>query len=196
MTKTATRTTSRAGTSTATPTIRRPTTPSTGMPTESRGRLSGPPTTTSRTWASAPAAAGVAALVSSAGRDAAGAHQISEPLDANEIFQVTRATASPIESTPCATCFPGLAGAEWNIQYGYGRPNVYRAMKAVHEGNIPPTADITAPEWYDEVDPTQQATVALKADVAARRSPSYEWKLQYAAGVEPADNEFKTVAFD
>src|SRR5207248_353183 len=52
-----------------------------------------------------------------------------------------------------------------------------------------------APEWYGEVDPTQQSTVALEATVAAKRSPSYEWKLQYAAGVEPADNEFKTVAF-
>src|SRR5207244_5411556 len=61
-----------------------------------------------------PTTAGVAALVASAGMDAAAAHQISEPLDANEILQVTRATASPIESTPCATCFPGLAGAEWN----------------------------------------------------------------------------------
>src|SRR5207245_919556 len=59
----------------------------------------------------------------------------------------------------------------------------------------PPTADITAPEWYAEVDPTQQSTVSLAADVAAKRSPSYEWRLQYAPGVEPADSEFKTVAF-
>ncbi|TMK99729.1 MAG: hypothetical protein E6G34_04185 [Actinobacteria bacterium] len=153
------------------------------------------PTGDGSTSTAIPTTAGVAALVSSAGQDAAAAHEISEPLDANEVFQVTRATASPIESTPCATCFPGLAGAEWNIQYGYGRPNVYQAMKAVHEGKIPPTADITAPEWYDEVDPTLQSTAALKANVAAKRSPSYQWKLQYAPGVEPADNEFKTVAF-
>ena len=146
------------------------------------------------TSAAIPTTAGVAALVSSAGQDAAAAHQISEPLDANEILQVTRATASKIEPTPCPTCFPGLSGAEWNIQYGYGRPNVYRADKAVHEGDIPPTADITAPEWYDEVDPTNQSTVSLSAAVAAKRSPSYGWELQYATGPQPADADFKTIA--
>jgi hypothetical protein len=142
-----------------------------------------------------PTTAGVAALVSSAGEDTAAAKQISGPLDANEIFQVTRATTSPIQTTPCPTCFPGLAGAEWNVQYGYGRPNVFKAMQAVHEGTIPPTADVTAPEWYSQIDPTKQSTVAVTADVAAKRSPSYGWKLQYAPGVEPADSQFKTIAF-
>src|SRR6202022_443177 len=142
-----------------------------------------------------PTTAGVAALVASAGQDAASEHVITEPLDANEVFQVTRATVSPIESTPCTECFPGLAGAEWNIQYGYGRPNVYKAMKAVHEANIPPEANITAPEWYSQVDPTQQSTETVTAEVSAKRSSSYEWKLQYAPSVQPTDGEFKTIAF-
>jgi hypothetical protein len=153
------------------------------------------PTTDGSTSTGIPTTAGVAALVASAGEDAAAAHQISERLDANEVFQVTRATASPIESTPCTGCFPGLAGAEWNIQYGYGRPNVYEAMKAVHEGNVPPAASITAPEWYSEADPAQQSSETLSAEVSAKRSTSYTWQLQYAPGVEPADDEFKTVAF-
>jgi len=152
------------------------------------------PTGDGSTSAGTPTTAGVAALVASAGEDAASEKQIAEPLDANEVFQVTRASASGIESTPCPTCFPGLANAEWNLQYGYGRPNVYKAMKAVHEGDIPPTADITAPEWYDEVDPTQQSTVPVSADVAAKRSSSYGWELQYAAGPEPADDDFHTFA--
>jgi len=98
------------------------------------------PTGDGSTSAGTPTTAGVAALVASAGEDAASEKQIAEPLDANEVFQVTRASVSGIESTPCPTCFPGLANAEWNLQYGYGRPNVYKAMKAVHEGDIPPTA--------------------------------------------------------
>src|SRR5205807_6244774 len=122
-----------------------------------------------------PTTAGVAALVSSAGEDAAAEHKISEPLSANEVFQVTRSTVGRIEETPCTNCFPGLAGVEWNIQYGYGRPNVYKAMKAVHEGTIPPEAGITAPEWYSEVDPTQQSTETVSAEVAARRAASYSW---------------------
>jgi hypothetical protein len=152
------------------------------------------PTTDGSTSTAIPTTAGVAALVASAGEDAAAAKQISEPLSANEVFQVTRATASPIQTTPCPTCFPGLTGAEWNIQYGYGRPNLFNAMQAVHTDNIPPTADITAPEWYDEVDPTQQSTVAVTADIAAKRSPSYSWQLQYGVGPQPTDGEFHTIA--
>jgi Subtilase family/FG-GAP-like repeat len=152
------------------------------------------PTTDGSTSTAIPTTAGVAALVASAGEDAAAAKQITGPLDANEVFQATRASASPIQATPCPTCFPGLAGAEWNLQYGYGRPNLFKAMQAVHEGNIPPTANITAPEWYDQVDPTQQSTVPVTADVAAKRSPSYSWQLQYAAGPQPTDTEFHTIA--
>jgi hypothetical protein len=152
------------------------------------------PTGDGSTSAATPTTAGVAALVASSGEDATAQKQISQPLDANEVFQVTRANSSSIESTPCPTCFPGLANAEWNLQYGYGRPNVFKAMKAVHEGDIPPTADITAPEWYDQVDPTQQSTVPVNADVAAARSPSYSWELQYAAGPEPANTDFHTFA--
>ena len=85
------------------------------------------PTTDGSTSTAIPTTAGVAALVASAGEDAAAAKQIAEPLDANEVFQVTRSTVGRIEETPCTNCFPGLAGAEWNIQYGYGRPNVYKA---------------------------------------------------------------------
>jgi hypothetical protein len=153
------------------------------------------PTGDGSTSTAIPTTAGVAALVASAGVDAAAAHQIAQPLDANEVFQVTHASTSRIEETPCPGCFPGLAGAEWNIQYGYGRPNVYKAMKAVHEGNIPPGASLSGPDWYSEVDPTQQSTQTVSAEVSAKRSTSYQWKLQYAPGVEPADSEFKTVAF-
>jgi hypothetical protein len=153
------------------------------------------PTGDGSTSTAIPTTAGVAALVASAGIDAAKERQISEPLDANEVFQVTRASSSRIEGEPCPGCFPGLAGAEWNIQYGYGRPNVYNAMKAAHEGSIPPDASIAGPEWYSQVDPTQQSTETVSAEVSAKRAASYQWKLQYAPGVEPADNEFKTVAF-
>jgi Subtilase family len=140
-----------------------------------------------------PTTAGVAALVSSAGQDAASEKLISEPLSANEVFQVTRAATSRIDETPCTNCFPGLKGAEWNIQYGYGRPNVYEAMKAVHEGDIPPEASIAGPEWYSEVDPTQQTTETLSAEVSAKRSSAYAWKLQYSPSVEPLDGEWKTI---
>jgi len=141
-----------------------------------------------------PTQAGVAAMVISAGLDAAAAHQISTPLNANEVEQVVRATASPINYTPCPTCFPGLPGAEFNIQYGYGRPNLFKAMQAVHGGLIPPTADIQAPEWYSEIDPTETRFLPVQAAVAARRSRSYSWQLQYGLGPQPLNAAFTTIA--
>jgi hypothetical protein len=141
-----------------------------------------------------PSMAGVAAMVVSAGLDAAQAHQIKEPLNANEVEQVVRATASPINYTPCSGCFPGLPGAEFNIQYGYGRPNLFLAMQAVHNGKIPPTADIDSPNWYDEIDPTVTNSLPVKITVGARRAHSFTWQLQFGLGPQPLDNAFTIIA--
>ena len=141
-----------------------------------------------------PTMAGVAAMVVSAGLDAADAHQIKEPLNANEVEQVVRSTASPINFTPCTGCFPGLPGAEFNIQYGYGRPNVFLAMQAVHNAMIPPTADIDTPNWYHEIDPTVTTSVPVEITVGARRAHSFTWQLQYGLGPQPLDSAFTTIA--
>ncbi len=143
---------------------------------------------------STPITGGVAALVASAGMDAAAAGQIVSPLNAGEILQVVRSTVSPVTGTPCVGCFPGRPGATWNLQYGYGRPNVYAAMKAVHDGAIPPTADVRAPDWYREYDPTRDRTVPIAAKVAAPRSGGYRWAIQAAAGAQPREDEFRDVA--
>jgi len=129
---------------------------------------------------SVPITAGVAALV----------HSVRGDLSADEVFQVVRATSSPIDETPCAGCFPAAPG--WDVQYGYGRPNLYEAMKAVKEGNIPPTADFVAPDWYRQYDPKREPAVPLTFKAQARRSSSFRWELQYGLGPQPA--EFTTIA--
>jgi hypothetical protein len=130
---------------------------------------------------STPIQAGVAAMVHSAGL------QFGRPLDADEVRQVVRATASFIGPLPCPTCFQGAGDREFNIQYGYGRPNVAKAMEAVRDGAIPPTADIRTPDWYDEFDPTRSGAVDITAAVAAKRSSGYRWEIQIAPGPEPRD---------
>ena len=141
-----------------------------------------------------PTQAGVAALVASEGLNAVDAGVLSSQLNADEIKQVVRATSTYI-ATPgplCLTCFQGVAGATFNIQYGYGRPNVFAADKAVAQGHIPPTAAIAGPDWYQEVDPTKQSTLKVSADVAALRSKTgaYTWDLQYGLGPEPTEADF------
>jgi hypothetical protein len=141
-----------------------------------------------------PTQAGVAALVVSEGLNAADAHLISGPLNADEVKQVVRATASNIDSASLA--FPGVPGATFNVFYGYGRPNVLKATQAVHDGKIPPTADIRTPDWYQDVDPTKQGTLHVAADIAALRAAggAYTWQLQYATGAQPLESDFRTFA--
>jgi hypothetical protein len=136
-----------------------------------------------------PTQAGVAALVKSSGV------AVGRELDADEVKQVVRATASDIAETPpseVAEPFPAQPG--FDIQYGYGRPNVAKAVAAVHAGEVPPTADIEKPRWYQYVDPTRQRTVRVEADVAARRSSGYTYEVQVGLGPQPLEEEFTTVA--
>src|SRR3981189_2948536 len=51
--------------------------------------------------------------------------------------------------------------------FGYGRIDAYKAVEAAAQGRIPPEADITSPEWFQQLDPAQ-ASFALKGYVAAR----------------------------
>jgi hypothetical protein len=136
---------------------------------------------------STPIEGGVAALVYSAGVEAVQRGVLSRGLDADEVKQVVRATVSDVAETPPSTAgrpFPALPG--FDIQYGYGRPDVHAAMAAVLKGEIPPTADLRSPRWYAAYDPTRQRSVHVEAGVAARRSTAYTWQLQYGLGPQPS----------
>jgi len=157
------------------------------------------PTNDGSTSTSIPTQAGVAALVVAEGKDAARRGQISAPLSPDEVKQVVRWTATPI-SAPCPAVEPCFASPSastgFNIQYGYGRPNLLAAANAVDAGKIPPTVDIRSPDWYQEVDPLKQSTLQVKADVQARRATlgAYTWQLQYGLGPQPADSGWTTFA--
>ena len=149
------------------------------------------PTNDGSTSTGTPTNAGVAALVAAEGANAAGAN--GGQLNADEIKQVVRATSLYIGTQPtCPNCFQGIDGATFNIQYGYGRPNVLTADQAVAAGHIPPTADIRSPDWYQPVDPTKQSTLHVSADLAAPRSPAgaFTYTFQYGLGPQPTEAQF------
>ena len=135
---------------------------------------------------STPTVGGVIALVRAYGKKAARQGLISRPLSADEAVQVVRATASDVDDP--SLDWPN--GRGWDLQYGYGRPNVYRAMKAIHDGDIPPTGWIDSPGWYRLYDPTQRARVPVTGHVAAPRSSGYTWKVEFAPGAQPAEGQF------
>ena len=139
------------------------------------------------TSTSTPTHGGVAAMVLSAGLDAAAAGELSRPLSGPEALQLIRATALDIDDP--ASNWP--SGPGWDLQFGYGRPNVFRATKAVHAGAIPPVGWISSPDWYAVVDPVRRDEVRVSGHVEAKRSSGYSWKLEWAAGAEPAEGDFR-----
>ncbi|MBX6420984.1 MAG: VCBS repeat-containing protein [Nevskia sp.] len=103
------------------------------------------------------------------------------PYTAPEILQVLIATASDADGAYVK--WPN--GPGWDLQTGYGRPNVHRACQAFAGGAIPPTAWFDAPEWFTLWDPTVTSQIPISGAVAAVRSPSYTWTLEYGLGGEP-----------
>jgi VCBS repeat protein/subtilase family protein len=148
-------------------------------------------TTGGTTSESTPTVGGVLALVLAYGKQAAAEHKTSGPLTPDEAVQVLRATASDVAApVPAPVNWPAKPG--FDLQYGYGRPNVYKAMQAVSQNNIPPEAWIDKPAWYALFDPTTRQTVDVTGHVAARRSSGASWTLKFAPGAEPNDSDFIT----
>ncbi|HJP66867.1 MAG TPA: hypothetical protein VKA30_11270, partial [Actinomycetota bacterium] len=146
-------------------------------------------TTGGSTSESTPTVGGVAALLLSYGSTAARDGLIHRPLSGFEVVQVLRATSSDIAD-------PGLpwpAKPGWDLQYGYGRPNVWKAMQAVANGDIPPVGTIESPGWFTYVDPARKARLSVRGHVEARRSSSYRWELRMGLGPEPTDGEFHVI---
>ncbi len=133
-----------------------------------------------------PMLAGIAALLKSYGR------QIHTPLNAGEIKQVLRSTVSRIDDPNLG--WPGKPGATFNIQYGYGRPNVYRAMQAVKARRIPPVPEIAKPRWYAFYDPMRTRSVPISAALVARRAHRFSYVVQYGLGPDPKESQFRTIA--
>jgi hypothetical protein len=140
-------------------------------------------TTGGTTSQSTPTIGGAIALLESWGREAAEKHLISSPLTGPEAEQELIATAKRIVEPSLA--WPGGPG-EWNPQYGYGIPNVYAAVQAVAEDDVPPVGRIESPAWYSLFDPTRRLLgVPVTGTIEAPRSPSFHWVLQAGLGGDP-----------
>jgi hypothetical protein len=135
---------------------------------------------------SSPTIGGVMALVLAYGKEAAGQGKIARPLTADEALQVVRATASDVNDPN--SNWPSKPG--FDLQFGYGRPNVFKAMKAISRGRIPPVGWINSPDWYALYDPTRTHSVPVRGHVAAPRSSRFHWRLEFAPGAEPDSGDF------
>jgi len=124
------------------------------------------------------------------------------PLSANEVKQLLTAAADDINFDPnyeTFTPFPGVqmshrfpSIAGWDQIFGYGRLNANTTLRQITAGRIPPEADITAPDWFAVLDPSNALT--MTADVAALRSQSYSYSIEAAPGIQPAESAFLPIA--
>ena len=96
----------------------------------------------SSTSGSTSALGGLFGLLMSWGQQAYERHLIPTPLTGPQAIQVMRATSRPITDTTLG--WPGAPG-DWSSQYGYGIPDLYKAMALVAQDDIPPVATITSP---------------------------------------------------
>jgi MYXO-CTERM domain-containing protein len=81
-------------------------------------------------------------------------------------------------------------------RFGYGRQNVGKGVKAISEGRIPPEVDLTKPEWFEVIYPAKNAgaDVPLKGQISAKRATTYDGVIEWAPGVEPDEDQWKTVS--
>ncbi|MGH7294033.1 MAG: S8 family serine peptidase, partial [Polyangiaceae bacterium] len=139
-------------------------------------------------------AAGIAGLLVSEGLN----QQLQ--LDPEEVMQLMKMTADVVDVPDSRSTNPDVADQffeslpYFSQRFGYGRPNVDSAMKAIDAGLIPPEVDLTSPGWFDVLyaDHTT-APVPILGSVSARRAQSFDYRVEWAAGVEPADSDFKPV---
>jgi hypothetical protein len=135
---------------------------------------------------------GLAALIFSEG--------LNDGLDLTpeEVMQLMKMNADLIDVPQSTSPDPNIADQFYESlpyfaqRFGYGRPNMLRTMKAIDAGQIPPEVDLTAPAWFETLyaDRTT-APVPVLGRVAASRAPSYDYIVEWAAGVEPADTAFQ-----
>ena len=115
------------------------------------------------------------------------------PLSAAEVMQLLWMTSEDIDVPGSAndpTLYP--SGPGWDTYFGYGRNDAAASVRAVRAGAIPPEVDVTAPRWFETIDPT--TSLAIVGRVAAGRASSYDFEVRVAPGLQPAPSDFQLAA--
>jgi hypothetical protein len=87
--------------------------------------------------------------------------------------------------------YPSLPG--WDQRFGYGRVNARNILEAIRDGRIPPEVDVTSPRWFAMVYPDRTPMLRVEGRVAARRAANFDYVVEWARGIEPAEESWTTV---
>ena len=104
----------------------------------------------------------------------------------------TQAIANRPKLIPNSFSYPARTGHDQF--YGYGRVNLNRGVSALldnpanpSDALIPPEVELTAPEWYEQIDPAR-STFEVRGEVFARGKP-YSCRILVAPGHYPNQAE-------
>jgi len=158
--------------------------------------------------AAAATSAGIAGLIYSKAEDEIAAGKIwrypglKTPISACELKQLMALTADDInfsgtDSSSSLGALDSIVGpsqrspstAGWDPYFGYGRVNAAQAVRAVAEGRIPPEAEIRSPKWFEIINPAQ-VSLDITGKVAAVRADSFQYVVEYAAGLNPTQDQW------
>jgi hypothetical protein len=118
-------------------------------------------------------------------------------LSPEEVMQLLKMTADLVDVPESRSPDPNVSGQffeslpYFSQRFGYGRPNVDKAMQSIDQGLVPPEVDLTSPAWFDVFYADRVLSpVPIEGSVAAKRAQSYDYRVEWAPGVEPADSAF------
>jgi hypothetical protein len=130
----------------------------------------------------------------------AACHPVPAPgcTDKNRLFADANANRPVVSPLVTSKSYP--ARKDFDEYYGYGRVNMDRVIDSINQAAILPEAEITSPDWYEQVDPGQP-TAAIRGEVFARGN-AYSCRVEVAPGSEPNNGrttdlppgDFKTVS--
>ena len=117
-------------------------------------------------------------------------------LTGEEVMQIFKMTADDIDvpesRQPGASFYHSQVG--FDQRFGYGRANALRMMEVIKAKMIPPEVDITSPEWFAPIHADRTGLIEVRGKVAAARAKGYDYKVQWAPGVQPDESQFKELA--
>ncbi len=119
-------------------------------------------------------------------------------LSAEEVIQLLKMNADDIDVPESRSADPEVRGGlfeskpGWDQRFAYGRANIYTTLSALKSGLVPPEVDITAPAWFEPIYADRgPAQIAIVGRIAAARAASYDYKVEWGAGVEPDEDAWK-----
>ena len=117
-------------------------------------------------------------------------------LSAEEAIQLFKMMADDVDVATSrgdpSTAKYYFSHAGFDQRFGYGRANAFKMVQAIKDRRIPPEVDIVSPEWFAPFYADRStAPIEIKGRVAAPRARTYDFKVQWAPGVQPADDQYK-----